>query len=304
MDNRVPHALYLKGWLFQGGDKTQLRKDSEKILINEYTPQMKGFIFCPECDANLFRSPENKEFSSNGRAAYFAHSRGTKTDCGLRTKRAEGKRYLTEEDAKRAIQNEALVIVEGFIKDKPIAPNQAPGEYDGSQVEEADGPTANVPIGRHKGEAFKLPSKFKTIRGICNKFDENIIRYFYMPNGQHAIQLQDLLINIETVTEEDETAKIYYGKIIRSTNAGKTPQNIRMTKLKYKNPNYIDFCLKLVDEKQQEKGIDDNSIGRVVLMYGKVTKNGRGLCIENIGWGEFALLPERHGPLLYSMHNN
>lgn len=299
MDNRIKFALYLKGWLFHGGDKAQLKKNSENVLIDEYTPQMKGFIFCPECSANLFRSPEDKEFSSNGRAAYFAHSRGAKTDCGLRTKRAEGKKYLTEEDAKRAIQNEELVIVEGFIKDKPIAPNKTAAEYDASQVEEIDGPTANVPIGRHKGEEFKLPSKFKTIRGICNKFDENITRYFYMPNGQHAIQLQDLLKNIETVTEEDETPKIYYGKIIRSANAGKTPQNIRMTRLKYKNPNYADFYLKLTDEKQQEKGIDDNSIGRVVLMYGKITTSGAGLCIEDIGWGEFALLPQKYERLLY-----
>jgi hypothetical protein len=299
MDNRIKFALYLKGWLFQAGDKVQLKQGSENVLIDEYTPQMKGFIFCPECSANLFRSPEDKEFSSNGRAAYFAHSRGTKTDCGLRTKRAEGKKYLTEEDAKRAIQNEELVIVEGFIKEKPIAPNKAPAEYDASQVEEIDGQTANVPIGRHKGEAFKLPSKFKTIRGICNKFDENIFRYFYMPNGQHAIQLQDLLKNIETVTEEDETPRIYYGKIIRSANAGKTPQNIRMTKLKYKNSNYADFYLKLPDEKQQEKGIDDNSTGRVVLMYGKITISGAGLCIENIGWGEFALLPQKYERLLY-----
>ncbi|THG87145.1 hypothetical protein E5198_00990 [Pseudomonas sp. A-1] len=260
---------------------------------------MKGSIFCPECFANLFRSPEEKEFSSNGRVAYFAHSRVIKTDCGLRTKRAEGKKYLTEEDAKRAILNEELVIVEGFIKERPISPNKTPAEYDASQVEEIDGPVANVPIGRHKGEAFKLPSKFKTIRGICNKFDENITRYFYMPNGQHAIQLQDLLKNIESVTEEDEVPRIYYGKIIRSANAGKTPQNIRMTKLQYTSQDYADFYFKLADEKQREKGIDDNSAGRVVVMYGKITKSGAGLCIEKVEWGEFALLPRKYECLLY-----
>lgn len=299
MDNRIKFALYLKDWLLQDGDKVQLKRNSEKVLIGEYIPQMKGSIFCPECFANLFRSPEEKDFSSNGRTAYFAHSRGTKTNCGLRTKRAEGKKYLTEEDARRAIQNEELVIVEGFIKDKPIVPNKPPAEYDASQVEEIDGPITNVPIGRHRGEAFKLPSKFKTIRGVCNKFDENITRYFYMPNGQHAIQLQDLLKDIETVTDEDEIPRIYYGKIIRSFNAGKTLQNIRMTRLKYSDPGFADFYLKLTDEKQQEKGIDDNSAGRVILRYGIITTSGAGLCIENLGWGEFALLPQKYEHLLY-----
>ena len=299
MDNRIKFALYLNGWSFQDVDKSKLNRDSEKVLVGEYTPQMKGSIFCPECSANLFRSPEEKEFSANGRAAYFAHSRGIKTDCGLRTKRAEGKKYLTEEDAKRAIQNEELVIVEGFIENKPLPPNKVPAEYDASQVEELDGPVTDIPIGRHRGEAFKLPSKFKTIRGICNKFDVNINRYFFMPSGQHAIQLQDLLINIETITSEEDTPRIYYGRIISSFNAGRTPQNTRMTKLKFNSHEFADFYLKLSDEKQQEKGINDNSTGRVVLMHGKVTASGVGLCIENLGWGEFALLPEKYEKLLY-----
>jgi len=299
MESRIKFALYLNGWSFQEGDESQLKQKSEKVLVAEYTPKMKGSIFCPECSANLFRSPEDKDYSANGRAAYFAHSRGIKTDCGLRTKRADGKKYLTEEEARRAIQNEELVIVEGFMKNKPTLPNKAPSEYDASQVEEIDGSVTDVPIGRHRGEEFKLPSKFKTIRGICNKFDENINRYFFMPNGQHAIQLQDLLRDIEQVTTDDETPRIYYGRIVSSFNAGKTPQNIRMTKLQFNKAQFADFYLKLSDEKQQEKGISDNSAGRIVLMYGKVTKNGVGLCIENLGWGEFALLPEKYEQLLY-----
>lgn len=298
MDNRIKHALFLRDWSYGDGDKRILRKNAEKILVNEYQLHMKRHIFCPECSANLFRSPEDKDYASNGRSAYFAHSRGLDTDCGLRTKRSEGKKYLTEEEAKKAIQDGELVVVKGFIKQKPTSPNKETGEYDATQIEEQDGPVSEVPIGRHRGERFSLPSKFKTIRGICNKFNENIIRYFYMPNGQHAIQLQDLLINIENVTDEDDFPKIYYGRIIHSYNAGKTPKNIRMTKLRFKSRGFADFFLKIPDELQREKGIDDNADGRVVLVYGIVTTSGAGLCIENVGWGEFALLPRQYESLL------
>lgn len=51
-----------------------------------------------------------------------------------------------------------------------------------------------------------------------------------MPYGQYAIQLQDLLKNVESVTGEDEVPRIYFGKIVSSFNAGKTSKNIRMTK--------------------------------------------------------------------------
>ena len=299
MDNRIKFALYLNDWSFESGDKRKLRRNADTVLVNEYAPHMKGHIFCPECTANLFRSPGKKDFAANGRNAYFAHSRGNDTDCGLRTKRAEGKRYQTEEEAKKALQNKELVIVEGFIKDNPTPPKKDAGEYDATQIEEQDGPVARVPISRHRGELFKLPSKFKTIRGICNKFDENINRYFFMPNGQYAIQLQDLLKNVESVTGEDEVPRIYFGKIVRSFNCGETSKNIRMTELKYGNENFADFYLKLTDDTQKEKGIDDNSKDRVVVMYGKVTVNGIGLCIEGLGWGEFALLPRKYENLLY-----
>lgn len=299
MDNRIKHALYLEGWVYETGDKSVLRREGEKVLINEYQRHMKGNIFCPECSANLFRSPEDRDYASNGRAAYFAHSRGIDTDCGLRTKRAEGKRYLTEEDAKKAIQDEELVVVKGFIKEKPVSPNNETEKYDATQIEEQDGPLSNVPIGRHQGESFNLPSKFKTIRGICNKFDENLVRYFFMPNSKYAVQLQDILKNVENITGENESPKIYYGRIVSSHNAGKSSKNIRMTMLKFKSKDYADFYLKASDELQREKGIDDDAVGRVALMYGVVTTSGIGLCIEDLGWGEFALLPVKYESLLY-----
>ncbi|MEG3754371.1 hypothetical protein [Psychromonas arctica] len=299
MDNRIKYALNLDDWSFEDGNKATLKKNAKKILVSEYIQGMKGQIFCPECCANLYRSPKEKDVSDSGRKAYFAHSRGIKTDCGLRTKRAEGKKYSSEEEAQKAIQNEELVIVEGFIKTKPISPKKDAKEYDQTPVEELDGPEADVPIGRHRGDSFKLPSKFKTVRGLVTKFDDNINRYFFMPRGQYAVQLIDLMTDISTVSETDDKPRLYYGKIIKSFNAGKTPKNIRMTKLAYKHRDHADFYFKQTDEEQQEKGISGDSKGRVVLMYGIITENGAGLCIENLGWGEFALLPQKYENLLY-----
>lgn len=298
MDNRIKFALFLKGWNFEAGDKTLLKTRAEKALVTEFEDKMHNNIYCPECCAPLFRSPKEKDYSDSGKAAYFAHKPSIKTDCGLRTKRAEGKKYLNEEEAKKAIQDQELVIVEGLIKDKPIAPNSNAKEYNQTEIEELEGPVTSVPIGRHRGEEFKLPSKFKTVKGIVKNFDENLHRYFFLPNSRYAIQLQDYIRSIKTITGPDDKAKLYYGTIVNSFNAGKTPKNIRMTKLSYKTNEFNDFYFKLQDEKQREKGIDDNAEDRIVLIYGKVTENGSGLCIEHVGWGEFALLPKKYEQLL------
>nr|WP_314901147.1 hypothetical protein [uncultured Deefgea sp.] len=206
MNNRIKHALFLKGWSFSDGDKVKLKKEARPVLVSEYSSEMKGYIFCPECSANLFRSPESKDFSVSGKSAFFAHSRGIDSDCGLRTKKAEGKLYLTEEDAKKSIKNEELVVLQGFITKRPVSPDLSPDEYDQTAVEDVDGEVTEVPIGRHRGDTFTLPSKVKTVRGICNNFADNYIKYYVMPNHSHAVQLQDLLIDVNAVTA-DSTSK-------------------------------------------------------------------------------------------------
>lgn len=301
MDNKIKHALYLEGWIFADGDKTQLRAEATRIVINEYTRGMKGKIFCPECSGNLFRSPEINNHSKNGRKAYFAHSRGVETTCNLRTKSPEGKRYLTEEDARQALHNHQLAIVNSFMSERPEISDVIPREYDATVVEDVAGPLSAVPIARARGETFNLPSRITTVRAICTNFDQKIECAFLLPNSQYAIPLRALLINIESVTETDDIPRLYYGEIIRSSNRGSDPTHIRMTELKYYDAHYRDFYLKLPDGKQCEKGINDSTRNRFLLVYGKVVENGMGLSINNPSWGEFALLPEQYNDLIRSL---
>lgn len=294
--NRIKYAFFLKGWVYENGVQSSLRNTAKHVLVSEYSADMDGHIFCPECCVGLFRSPKNQTFSKNGRA-FFSHSRAYNPECGLRTKRVEGKRYETEEDARRAIDNKQLVILKGFMKDRPESPDGEAGEYDQTLVEDQNGGLADAPIGRHNSDEFQLPSKISTVYGICRGFDLNLIKYFFLPNAKYAIQLQDLLIDVRSVTQVSDTPQLYYGRI--SSSGLFQRSSIRKTSFEYESGPIQDFCLKLGDNKQAEKGIDGNSIGRVVLMYGAVTTNGTGLCISDLGWGEFAVLPEKYEHLLF-----
>ncbi len=298
--NQIKFALYLEDWNYETGDKKLLRKKSKDVTTTEYVKEMKGSIFCPECCVGLFRSPEEKDFDTNGRKAFFAHTSKHSPDCGLRVKKAEGKRYVNEELAKKAIEDEELVVIKGFMKEKPVPPNiDGPQEYQGQPIEDKDGGLSVVPIGRHNGENLNLPSIITTVRGLCRNFNKNIHKYFYLPDRKNAVHLQDLLVNVKTVKDVDNVPKLYFGRITRSWNCGPTPQNIRQTMLEYKQTGeHKDFCLKATDASSQEHGIDDNSKGKMVIMYGVVTISGIGLCIENIGWGEFAVLPDKYEDLL------
>lgn len=299
-NRRIKYALHLDGWNFEGGDRAVLRKNSTKTIPSEYLSMMDENIFCPVCFTNLNRIPKDKDFFSNGRNAYFAHKKTYKhIRCDLRSTRPEGKQYETYEDAQQAIDDENLVIVSEFLKDKPIGFEGAGNEYDETPVEDAAGPLSDMPIGRHNGETFKLPSKISTVAGICRSFDENLYKYYCFPNQYSAVRLLDLLRPIVEVEDEDEIPRLYYGVIKNSFNAGQypKPENIRMTEL-HCHSNIHDFFLKVTDRISQEKGINDNSKGRVVLMFGKVSWSGIGLCVKQLSWGEFALLPEKYDNLL------
>ena len=185
------------------------------------------------------------------------------------------------------------------MQDRPSKHDGTAEPYGQSAVEDEDGPDATIPIGRHRGEEFSLPSKITTIGGLCRRFDANLYKYFVLPNTDVARKLSDVLIDIATVTDECDVPRLYYGIILRSRNAGQNPKpsNIRMTRLRA-HPNVPDFTIKVQASDQEEKGINDESAGRIVLFWGEITASGIGLAVSRLAWGEFALLPEKYQKLL------
>lgn len=296
MQSTIKYALYLDGWSYLLGSKVELRQLAAKVPATEYLTTMKGQIFCPECSAPLFRSPENKAFAKDGTPAYFAHSRSVQTECSLRVKRAEGKRYLNEEEAKQAIENKSLVVVSSFLSEKPKLPNlDGPSVYSEEPNEDLDGPMTERAIGRHSGDTFSLPSKITTIRGLCRSLDENFYKYYILPGENIAKPLKDLIFNASDVSGTCDTPRIYIGRIVNFKYYKEDPHYIRSTFFKYnKKSNYVDICIKASNLDSQEKGITNESKGRLVLFYGPIVESGIGLSVDRIGWGEFSLVPTKY----------
>ncbi|WP_317201054.1 hypothetical protein [Janthinobacterium sp.] len=110
-----------------------------------------------------------------------------------------------------------------------------------------------------------------------------------------AVRLDGLLYDIRDVTGEDDMPKLYYGTIRSSSFAmgQKRDHNMRMTRLRC-NAAVQDFTLKTTEGISRDRGLTDDFSGRIVLVFGKVTVSGMGLSIQNIGWGEFDLLPVKY----------
>lgn len=293
---KIKYALHLNNWDFDHGNKEALRAKGKRIIPADYDAAMKGAIFCTVCCTNLQRVPHKKEHFSNGRLAYFGHipNRYDHVPCSLRSKKPEGKRYDTYEEARKALDAENLVVVSEFLSARPDLPTRTDDEYNATPVENEEGSLSETPISRHNGESFLLPSRVRTVRGICRNFDQNLSKYYVFPEKTFAARLIDLLYDIRDVTEPDDSPKLYYGRIKWSFAAGLgLDHNIRMTRL-YCNETIQDFTLKTTVGLAREKGIDNDSKDRIVLVFGKVQVSGMGLSIEKIGWGSFDLLPKVH----------
>ena len=293
--NRIAYAWWLAGWDHEGGDRIELKRRAQQVTPAEYERTMENEIYCPGCFTPLFRSPKEKPMFSNGRSARFNHYAAfSDIECGLRAPKVEGISFDNEELAKQAIADGILHVVHSF---RSNAPEAAAGGGGGGAVvafvDDHDGPKSNYAISRHKGENFELPTKITTVGAICRNFDENLYSYYLLPSRKNAVLLSAELKNIAEVETIDETPRLYFGKILRSFNAGRTPQNLRMTKLQC-HPNIADFYIKAIDGEQTSKGINDDSAGRIVLFWGRIVENGIGLGLDRPGWGEYALLPEKY----------
>lgn len=297
---RIKYALYHSNWRYGKDSRSVLMSTADKVLVSEYRTEMDGKLFCPGCFTNLTRTPKDKDLFSNGRRACFSHlPTYSEVPCDLRSKKPEGKKYLTEEEAREAIANRELAVISAFRAEAPESVDLRSGVYDQSLVENIAGPDADLAIGRHHGETFNVPTRIATVAAICRNFDENLYRFYIFPGSSIATRLVDALVDIASIHAVDDTPRLYFGRILSTRNVGINPKptNLRMTWFAH-HPDVKDFCLKDVDATQLSKGINDESVGRIVLLWGKVTESGIGLCVNRPSWGEYALLPIKYNKLL------
>lgn len=296
---RIKHALHHRTWA-PGLEKEQLEHEGEPVTPSDYDSSMKGHIFCPRCWTPLCRRPNEGAWMKNRRPASFAHlpSYGD-TPCPLRSLVADGELFRTETEARMAVQRGDLVVVSEFLAEEPSADLHS-GVYDQSQVATAAGPISTVPLRRHSGENFALPARHSTVKALCTNFEANLSRFYLLPGQAEPQRLEDLLVPATTITEPSDEPRLYWGVITSSVNMGQRSQmrhHLRMTYLS-SGQGIKDLCLKEKDGPQQDKGIDDASVGRILLVWSKVTWNGIGLCFDSPGWGTYALLPSKYDSLL------
>jgi hypothetical protein len=292
--HRIPHALYLKGWKYGEHPREQLEAEAAPIEPSEYRAEMEGKIFCPECTTPLSRAPKFGDLFTNSRTAHFRHKPAFKSvPCDLRTARGLGLNYSSEEEMRQAVQNSELAIVSGWQSAPPehaIDETDADAVYDLTQIVDPDGAPTEVPLGRHTGERFLLPSTLSTVLAICRNFDKNLARAFYFPDSQYVTRLTDKLFDIALLTDEPPSSSyLFYGRIQSFSRL-----NFR-NKITLVSDDDVQVKVYTWPAYDDKKHIDQRSLGRVLLFYGKLYRENDGVLSCKVDdWGAYSLLPEKY----------
>lgn len=308
---RLVFAFYDPNWVRERDSILLLAQTPVTAL--EYEDLMRDKLYCPQCYESIIRVPsdETKNYLSNGAEAYFRHVlNDNHPPCNLRSGSIIGMSYATEEDARRAIENEEFIVLTGFMQERPT--NHPRIDWEGDEdpaethFEDIDGRSVDLPIGRHNGQEFRLPSKISSVQSLVVNFLKNYYREIVLIKEDNTVSkfvFCDVLKDINFIDNEVITPSFYFGVITKVD----VWANHNTIWLEVTNTsNLQDFRVKIKNEVAEDRGwTQDRIIGRVIVFYSEIRSVGTGYWTStNLRWGEVAILPRKYDEFILNIHKS
>ncbi|EEV5624428.1 hypothetical protein KV314_003118 [Escherichia coli] len=306
---RIAYAYFDPVWDKSIHSTAQLVRTSVGPL--EYQEEMKDHLICPQCYEPLNRIPSESSITimTDGREALFRHYPNPNAPfCLLRSGAIIGKRYSSEEEAQKAVSDNDVIIISGFMQERPelvyrdnTDSSATPTEM---YFESKNGVFVEIPISRHQGETFNLPSKITSVQALCTNFQENYYKEIFITTGTglaHSYIFCDALKSISDIRSEQEEPGFYFGEI--SSIEQHTNHSTVWLKLKG-SCYYPDFRVRIENNTAISRGItDENAKNRIIIFYAPISSVGMGYWTHILKWGEVGLLAEKHKDFLLDDYN-
>ncbi|MEQ9910659.1 hypothetical protein ABRP70_22900 [Pectobacterium odoriferum] len=301
---RIAYAYYDPDWI--KGEHTLLALKRNTVEPLAYSLHMKGYIFCPSCYEHITRVPADpdKGMTKNEVPAYYKHLKDDNAPfCSLRCGPIQYKQYSSQEDAKKAVEDEELIVISGFLESRPDNNPRMDSEGDeipvDSHFERKNGKEVSLPISRHNGESFKVPSQVTSVQSLCVNFDHNYYREIYLigDDGRaKRYRLCDSLKEINDIIEGCSDPAFYFGKFWKIERfSGHSNVWLKITQ----GSSFKDFRIRITNDTADGRGFfNEKNLGRIVVFYSQIDEVGMGYMTPQLGWGEVALLPAKYDEFL------
>lgn len=218
---KIPFVYYHPTWKPSAREPMwKLRQEGERTTLEQYNLKLgqKKRYFCPRCGYSCYRNPKEKIITRRNRTAFFSHHPVQNAPpCKLRTLQSEGKRYSTQEERSRAVEDGRLTIIpqwrqrpseeELLGRDKSV--------YRGT-VENAQGPIAGNPIHRHTGYQRLMPREITTLQFIADYIAEFLGQDIQLPNSISPEPFLDVFVHASEVQQRVcQYSGLYWGRADR-----------------------------------------------------------------------------------------
>ncbi|EQB8218071.1 hypothetical protein ACYUOO_001128 [Klebsiella aerogenes] len=244
--------------------------------------------------------------TTNEVPAYYKHLKDDNAPfCSLRCGPIQYKKYASQEDAKKAVEDEEIIVISGFLESRPD--NNPRLDSEGSEIpidshfERKNGKEVSLPISRHHGESFKVPSQVTSVQSLCVNFDHNYYREIYLVGADgkaKRYRFCDSLKEINDITEGSSDPAFFFGtfwKIEKFTGHSNVWLKINQ------GTSFRDFRVRITNDTAEGRGFfNDKNRGRITVFYSRVDEVGMGYMTPQLGWGEVALLPAKYDDFLIS----
>ncbi|KML66443.1 hypothetical protein [Pectobacterium peruviense] len=308
---RLVFAFYDPHWIRERDSIPLLAQTPVTAL--EYEDIMQSKLYCPQCYESIIRVPcdESKSNLSNGSEAYFRHVlNDNHPPCNLRSGPVVGRAYATEEEATRAVEDEEFIVLTGFMQERPE--NNPRADWDGEEdpaethFEDANGRPVNLPVARHNGQEFRLPSKISSVQALVVNFLKNYYREIILVKDDNTVSrfiFCDALKDVNFINDEVNSPLFYFG-VITKVDVWASHNTIW---LRINNRNNLqDFRVKVKNEVATDRGwTEERIVGRIIVFYSTIRSVGTGYWTPtDLCWGEVAVLPRKYNEFILNTHKS
>lgn len=119
----------------------------------------------------------------------------------------------------KAVEDEELIVISGFLESRPDNNPRIDSENESipidSHFERKNGKEVSLPISRHNGESFKVPSQVTSVQSLCVNFDHNYYREIYLVDEDSRAKryrLCDSLKEINDIEKGSTEPSFYFGE--------------------------------------------------------------------------------------------
>lgn len=281
-----------------------LRRRGVVTYLDEYDDAKQGSYYCLECGVPCYRSPRSEEVRASFDDYHWGHFRNySHVKCSYRPEQGESKKFDSESEKAKAVDDEQLVIIKRWREVPELADflEHERGYY-GGPVEDELSPVNAGHINRYVGIETPVPRQSGSLYLIGRRIVQYLGQYIQMPGCQKPLPFSQIFTHVHDLDQADPGEPLIVWGLVENL---KSDSSHFMSEFHFDTHHAV---LKIPNEIVERRfWTDDYLLSSLIMVTGRIRKENvqapslRGVnehhsrwTIEVEYWGQAAVITSKH----------